>query len=419
MMPRESKVLTPEFVRKVTEQKRHRDGDGLFLHVREDGSKNWLYCYTIAGRSRSMGLGVWPNVSLKEAREKADAARKLKEDGIDPLETRKTAQREQRFENDRRLSYAKACEKFLEERSKSFKNRDGNDKQKKEWTRTLGLFASTFRDVSVAQITLDMVRTALLVDDLWMVKHPTAKTAAINLGALIDWCVQHNYRDEGDNPSNYRRLLKRMPKVEHVTQNRASFGWEPMPEFMRELRARDGMPARAVELVALSGARVDNVCKARWQEFDLTVAKWTIPADNMKKAGEHEVPLSKEVVAMLKSLPSYNGGAPEAEGFVFPAPRGGQYFPDRLNDELRALGYPAEQLVMHGLRTSLRTWVIEHTSTSTEVADACIAQDRRPAKQRAYERTRFYDLRTPLMQAYSDFVYHTGEDGVLPFKAAA
>jgi integrase len=167
-----------------------------------------------------------------------------------------------------------------------------------------------------------------------------------------------------------------------------------MPTFMAELRKREGLAPRALEFVVLTAARTGEALGARWSEFDLEAGLWTVPAERMKGARQHRVPLSKRALAILKEM-----AATRLNDFVFPGVRRGRSLRDKammvVLRELRC------DCTVHGFRSSFRDWAAETTNFAREVAEAALAHAVGNKVEAAYRRGDLFEKRRELMEAWA------------------
>lgn len=207
-----------------------------------------------------------------------------------------------------------------------------------------------------------------------------------------------------------------LPKTVQKTRSRPALDYREIHDFTKKLRAEAGNVARAMEFIILTGARTSEATGATWREIDLTGRVWRVPAQRMKRRIAHDVPLSAQAIALLKALP----GQHRADDRIFDSVTGRQISDPVLSEVLRKLGYPLGAITTHGFRSTLRTWLAERTSAPSAVAEACIAHDKRDKVRQAYERTRFFEQRVPLMTLWASFIdTPPGQDAtVLPFNAA-
>ncbi|AXE96124.1 tyrosine-type recombinase/integrase [Paraburkholderia terricola] len=407
--------LTVATVRKLISSPPERtkyvpDGGGLQLQITPAGTTSWVYCYQLHNRSHSMGLGRFPDVSLADARAKAAEAARLKAAGIDPLGQKRHARRTAALEAAKRLAFAEAAEQFIKLREPAWSASNAE-----AWRSTLTRYATPIigrLDVS----EIDTGHLLKVIEPVWTKHNATAVQLRARIENILDWATSKGSRS-GENPARFTGHLENLlPKVQEKTQNRPALDYREIHGFMKALRAEAGNVARAMEYVVLTGARSSEATGATWREIDLDGRVWHVPAERMKKRIAHDVPLSDQALALLEALP----GEHRPDDRLFPSVRGGQICDPLLSGLLRKLGYPLGAVTTHGFRSTLRTWLSERTPAPSAVAEACIAHDKRDKVQQAYERTRFFEQRVPLMTLWADFIDSpfVQDATVLPIRAA-
>ena len=385
------------------------DGGGLHLQITPAGTASWIFRYQINNRSREMGLGGFAAVSLADARAKAAEAARLKAAGIDPLgqkqHARKTAQREA----ERRLSFGDATAKFIALREPGWSRANAED-----WRSSLRRHAAPLTRLDVSEVqTSDVLR---VLESLWITKNATAVALRQRIESVLDWAKSKGHR-AGENPARFTGHLENLlPKVQEKTANRPALDYRAIHAFMKALRADSGDVARAMEFIILTGARTSEATGATWGEIDVAEKVWHVPAERMKVRLAHDVPLSPQLLALLEALP----GEHTPDRRLFDSAKGRQISDTVLSGLLRKLGYAKGTASTHGFRSTLRTWLAERTSAPTAVAEAVISHDKRSKVQQAYERTRFFEQRVPLMTHWADFIDSpfVRDATVLPIRAA-
>jgi integrase len=168
---------------------------------------------------------------------------------------------------------------------------------------------------------------------------------------------------------------------------------------MTELRQQAGIAALTLELIILTAARTSEVLKARWPEFDLEAAVWTVPATRMKAGREHRVPLSAPAVTLLHGLrPLGKAGLGD---WVFPGLRANESLsPTALAMLLRRMG---RDITTHGFRSTFRDWCAECTVYPREVAEAALAHMLRDETEAAYQRSDLLEKRRRLMEEWGAY----------------
>ncbi|QDY69802.1 tyrosine-type recombinase/integrase [Qingshengfaniella alkalisoli] len=380
---------------------------GLHLQVTPTGGRSWVLRVRYGGKRRHIGLGPYPELSVSDA---YAAARQAKDDiakGRDPIAERRAAALSLRDA----LTFSQAMEQFLENKLAEFRN----DKHRKQWCATLDKYAvPIIGDTMVAHLTVqDMLRT---LEPIWTTKTETASRLRGRIEAVISWATVAGHRT-GDNPARWKGNLDAIPpKPGKVAKggNHPALALDDAADWFADLRGRIGTATRALEFVALTAARSGEVRGATWAEIDLDKAIWTIPADRMKMAREHRVPLTSEAVALLRALPRMEGSP-----YVFPALRGGMLTDMALSacmrriNEAREGGYRDQRsgrpAVPHGLRSTFRDWAAERTEFPRDMAEIALAHTVGSEVERAYRRSDMVERRRAMMAAWGRFL--RGEAG--------
>jgi integrase len=388
--------LTAKRVENIKTPGRICDGRGLYLQTSKLGeeiTKAWLYRYTLNGRARAMGLGPYPDVSLAKARSKAQVQRELLADGLDPLEVKHRERAAARVKAAKTVTFAHCAEKYLAVHGQAWKNAV----HRAQWKSTLQKFAfPIIGNLPVSEI--DTAHVVRVIEPHWSTKTETASRVRLRVEKILDWARVRGFR-AGENPARWRghldSLLPSPKKIKKVQHFRA-LAYADMPAFMAELRNRDGVSARALELLILTATRTSEIVHAKWSEFDLKQKVWAIPAHRMKAGRPHRVPLSDRAVEILNGLPTEKGNP-----FVFIGTKKDQSINSsamlQLMRDLRP-GY-----VPHGCRSTFRDWCAEQTNYPREVCEAALAHAVEDRVEAAYKRTDFFERRARLMADWARF----------------
>lgn len=269
---------------------RHPDGNRLYLVVTGKGRGWWMLRYMAetlskAGKplSREMGLGAADpkgvdGYTLADARERADAARRLLRDGVDPLSHRKAEDAARKRAAEVLRTFRQAAEAFIAAKTPEWRN----EKHAAQWTATLTTYAfPKLGDLEVPAIAMEQVKDVLA--PIWTKKPETASRVRGRIEAVLDYATVHGWR-EGPNPArwkgNLELALARKSKVAKV-EHHAALDWREVAAFLAALRGQTGTAARALEFTILTATRTGEVIGARWSEIDLSGCVWTIPAGRM------------------------------------------------------------------------------------------------------------------------------------------
>ena len=316
-------ALTAKRIAKLKEPGRYRDPEtrGLYLQVSRTGTKSWLLRYELKGRERFLGLGSLDTFSLKEARERARAARQKIADGIDPVDARRAERAAKAAEVAKAMTFKEAARKYSEQNEPRWQNR----KAAAQFLSTMEAYVfPVFGDVSVADVDTGLVLKALEREhpdhpgkSIWLAIPETASRVRGRIENVLNWAKTRGYRD-GENPARWRGHLQNVlqPRKVRDVEHHPALPYDDVPEFMEALAKRDGVAARALEFTILTAARTGEVIGATWDEIDLEKEVWTVPAKRMKAGKEHRVPLSERAVEILQKLPHEDGNP-----FVFIGPR--------------------------------------------------------------------------------------------------
>ncbi|MEC8848762.1 MAG: integrase arm-type DNA-binding domain-containing protein [Pseudomonadota bacterium] len=394
-MPKKASELSPLAVKRLTSPGMHAVGGvgGLYLQVTASGARSWILRAMVGGKRRDLGLGGFPDVSLAQARERAQADRDLIRQGVDPAEQRKRARLDLITAQAKSMTFAEAARQCHAKRSHEFRNA----KHRAQWWATLETYAlPMIGQLPVADIELAHVLRVL--EPIWHTKTETATRLRQRMEAVLSWATVSGFRS-GDNPARWAGNLKEVlptPSKIATTKHHRALPWQDVPAFMAALRDRQGMAARALEFAILTGARSGEVRGARWDEIDLDARLWTIPGERMKAGRTHRVPLTPDAVAMLEALPRMEGCA-----FVFPAPRGGQLSDMALAAVTRRMG---ADCVPHGFRSSFKDWARSSTRFADEVSELALAHISTDATRAAYARDGLMPQRAKLMAAWATYL---------------
>ena len=304
-MSKEANRLTAKRIERLKKPGRYHDGYGLVLQITKAGSRSWLLRYQRHGRERMLGLGPLHIVSLKQARERAKAARLQLLDGEDPIEARREKRNQSRLEAAREanlVTFRSADERFMAAHEGAWKN----PVHREQWRKTLSAYAyPIIGGLPVQAIDTNWVLQVL--EPIWALRQQTAMRLRGRIERIIDWAKARGLRD-GENPARWRgHLDKLLQKPTAKAQHLAAMPYEEVPNFVAELRSREGVAARAVEVTILTAARTGEVVGAKWSEIDLVKKLWVVPAERMKSEREHRIPLSPRVMELLADLPREDG----------------------------------------------------------------------------------------------------------------
>ncbi|TPG49551.1 DUF4102 domain-containing protein [Roseomonas nepalensis] len=416
------------------------DRDGLLLEVRPSGAKAWTFRFMLRGQRRDMGLGAYPAVSLKAARDAVAAARALLATGTDPVEhrratvtSRQTAEREAKAaaEASAASTFRALAEVHIATQSPGWTSQA----TLASWRWTMDTYAyPALGDLPVATITReDVTRTLLPL----RASHPaTSIKVQRRIAMILDLAILTGRRIL-PNPATGRalRLAKALPTPAAAKQQ-PSLPWRRVPAFLAALDACDGVAPLALRLLVLTALRSAEVRGAQWSELDVAGRVWTIPAARMKggKAGtgrEQRVPLSAAMLDALARAAALRTGQPvpptcldavarlAGDALIFPSANPRQPLSDAalsavlLRMNRRTDGKPGtwhdtdgRPAVPHGFRRSFRTWVDDTRPADGELAEKALAHAEANKAWAAYRASDMLEGRRALMEAWG--VYAAG-----------
>jgi integrase len=358
----------------------HHDSHGLYLQVTNNGvGRSWVYKFMIAGRQRYLGLGPVHTVSLAEAREKALDARKLRLQGIDPLQARQQAQQARIAEQARHVTFKQVAQDYCSLHLEHFRN----PKHRQQWVSTLATYAyprlgnMVVGDISPADVLH-------CIEPHWNTKRETMSRVRQRVEKILDYAATKGFRS-GDNPAAH--VVEALPKNGGNKEHHEAMPYAEVPAFMENLRKRDTVSALALEFVVLTATRTGEVLGATWDEIDLVAKIWTIPAERMKANKAHRVPLSDRALEILQGLRHHERPFPLSH--------------DTMRDLLlRQMHISA---TVHGFRSSFRDWAAERTNFPPDVCEMALAHAIKSKVEAAYRRSDLFEKRRKLMDAWASY----------------
>lgn len=412
-MPKIAKELGALAVSRLSRPGTHAVGRvaGLALQITPSGARSWVLRIMVGGRRREMGLGAYPGVSLKDAQEKAQAARDKITAGLDPVLERKEAASRLRAEQATEIAFEEAARRFIRAKSPEWSNL----KHAEQWESSLREYAyPIIGRLHVRHVT----RTHIveILEPIWTTKTETASRVRGRIESVLDWARVKGLRDEGVNPAAWRGNLDKIlsaPKKTKRVRHHPALPIEQMGAFMVTLRATEGISARCLEFAILTAARSGEARGARWPEIDLQKAVWSVPPERMKGKKEHRVPLSLAAVTLLKSLEL----DPDND-FLFPGPRSGAPLSDM--SLLAIMRRQKLDATPHGFRSTFRDWAGEYTNYPRELAEVALAHLKGDATEAAYWRGDVLEKRRRMMVDWAKFIAKPRKAGaVIPMQKPA
>jgi len=368
------------------------DGGGMYLEISPAGGKWWRLKYRYGGKEKRLSLGVYPDVSLKDARQRRDDARKLLADGIDPGENRKavkatkTERAANSFEVVAREWYAKKLPSWAASNAEKIIRRLENDAF--PW-----LGGRPIADITPPEL-------------LKVLRRMEERGAVESAHRMRNYCSQiFRYaiatgRAERDPSADLRGALPPPVKVHRaaITDPKAA------AELLRAIDSYQGyfVTKCALRLAPMVFVRPGELRKAEWSEFNLDNADWNIPPGRMKMREPHLVPLPTQAVEILRELHDLTGDGK----YVFPGARtnGRPMSDNAILAALRRMGFAKDEMSGHGFRAMARTILDEVLGVRPDFIEHQLAHAVRDPNGRAYNRTAHLAERRKMMQQWADYL---------------
>lgn len=379
------------------------DEKGLYLEVRPNGAKYWRHKYRFAGKEKLLSHGVFPEVSLKEARIALEKARKLLREGIDPSQERKAKDTQQKLEatNSFKAIALEWYEKQLATWAKSTA-----DKRK----------ALLNNDIFpwIGPTPINQIDTHALLAVLQRIEDRGAIDTAHNARQVLNQIFRYakQTRRVDENPAIDLAGALRPQKAKHrpaITEP-AELG-----KLLNAIDTYSGTyPVRCLlKLCPLLFQRPGEMIAMRWEELDLENSIWHIPANKMKMGVAHDVPLSEQALAVLIDLKQLTGNREH----VFPGVRNPRSHVSAatINNALQKLGYDTKkQHCAHGFRATARTLLDEGMGYKLEWIEQQLAHQVRDSLGRAYNRTKHLPQRAEMMQSWANYLDSLKIEAITP-----
>lgn len=402
--PMEKRVpLTDAKIRAASPQQRPVklfDGGGLYLLVNPNGSRYWRMKYRFAGREGKLAFGVYPEVSLKEARTRRDEARRQIRDGIDPQVQRKAA----------RIVQARTFQAVADEWLHLLAHPPVNPRAKRMQRTALAsttierkrgwLADFVFPYIGarpIAEITApELLEVLRRVERRGILEttHRVRSTCSL----VFRYAVATS-KCERDPAADLKGALT--PVV--VTHHAALTDPRAVGDLLNAIDAYQGQPATkiALQLLPMVFLRSRELRWSEWTEIDFKAAEWRVPPHRMKMREMHIVPLADKAITLLRELQPITG----AGRLIFPGLRGVDrpISENTINGALRRLGYSREEMTGHGFRTIASTFLNEQ-GWDKDLIELQLAHSERDETRAAYNRAQRLADRRKMMQAWADYL---------------
>ena len=387
-------MLTDAAIRRTKPQDKQfkiSDEKGLYLLITPAGGKLWRLKYRIDGKEKSLAFGHYPEVSLGDARDRRDDARKQIALGVDP------AVQKQLVKRAKAVSNATTFEGVAKDWFAKFSAPWAPAHAARVWSRIARDILPWMGFLPIAEISaVDVLETIRRVDARGA--RETAHRARSDISTIMRYAISCGLASR-DPAADVRGALPAVKK-QHFA---ATTDPKALGKMLVLFDAYEGSHTvrTALRLAPMLFCRPGELRQMRWEHLDLDKALWCIPAVHMKMRQDHIVPLSTQAVALIKDMPKTDNP------YVFPSQRGqGRPMSDgTINAALKAMGVDTQtQQTGHGFRASARTILHEVLGVEPDVIEVALAHQPAGALRDAYNRTRFLDQRKEMMQRWADYL---------------
>ena len=379
------------------------DGKGLFVFVHPNGSKYWRYRYRFAGKQKLLAIGVYPEVSLSEARKKLDEARTKQRNGIDPSAEKKTKKREARMNAVN--SFEAIAREFIKKKKATWSERYSADMLHR-------LDVNVFPDLGHRAIA--EIEPPEILDCLRKIEQRGAKDMAGRMRQICGQVFKYGIA---------RGVCRRdvcadlsIAMETHKKKHMAAVKLKELPELLHKIDGYQGdlQTRLALQFIALTFVRTSELIGATWDEFDIKESVWVIGAERMKMDREHLVPLSSQALAIVEQLRQINGDT----GYVLTGVNPAKHMSNNtILYALYRLGYHS-RMTGHGFRSLASTILNESGHFSLDAIERQLAHCERNKIRGAYNRAEYMPERRRIVAWYAAYLDELRKGYVPPERFA-
>lgn len=368
------------------------DEKGLYLLVTPAGSKLWRFKYRFNGKEKKLALGAYPDLGLKDARAKRDAARKRLEQGVDPGQAKKAARIAARI--GAANTFKAVADEYIAKLEQE--GRAEVTMAKARWL--LGQLTPALGTRPVADVSPhELLEVLKKVEKAG--KRETARRLRSFAGRVFRYAVATARASHDPAQALQGALIAPTPKHHAAITDPKALG-----ALLRAIDGYGGQPATlfALKLTPHIFQRPGEVRQAEWAEIDLEKAVWTIPASRMKQREAHHVPLSRQAVEILREVQALTGNGK----YVFPSVRSGlrPMSENTVNGALRRLGYGSDDMTAHGFRSTASSLLNESGKWNPDAIERALSHKDSNQVRAAYHRSAYWGERVQMAQWWSDYL---------------
>ena len=341
-----------------------------------------------------MGLGTFPEISIVDARQKAEDNRRLVHQKIDPIDD-KRRQEVLRNQQNKKFSYiadlyikAKKQEEWRSPRSEQ------------SWRHTINTYAIPYLDKKpFIDINVDDIHELLM--PIWSSKTETARRLQQRLFRIFGFAKIKKWY-ERDNPATWTGGLQEImsdPYKIHKVTSFASLKYSDIAKFYQDISKFDLITVYALRLLILTATRTKEVIEAKFSEFDIDKKVWTIPEHKMKAGVEHKVPLSDAAIQIINFMRKKHD-----HEYVFHTKASGKYISNNAMLVFLKKHYTKKKVTVHGFRSTFRTWAEEAGEYQHHAIEFCLAHQLPTKVEKSYLRTNLFEMRKKIMNDWEKFL---------------
>ncbi len=375
------------------------DGQGLFVLIHPNGSKYFRFRYKLNNKEKMMALGVYPETTLKQARELRMEAQRLVSEGIDPVLFRQ--EEKSRLETERNVqsllnerNFEKVAREWLEVESVQM-----TPKHSKEARRSLEnhVFSIIGAQPIYAVSTRDVKKVLLKLQGSGKIE--TAHRIHQRIRSIFQFAIMNDWTERNPAADLYK-LLQPVKK-----SRMQSLPLKELPEYLRSLDKADNLhyvTRTALKLIIMLFVRTRELIEAKWEEINFEQALWRIPAERMKMRVEHLVPLPTQAIELIRELHSLTGHGI----YIFPGDRNpNQPMSNNtlLYGGIYRMGYRSRATI-HGFRTLASSILNESGEWNPDAIERQLAHSEKDQVRAAYNRAQYLEERKRMMQWYADYL---------------
>jgi len=373
---------------------KYHDGNGLYISISKPGRGKWSFRYTINKKSREMGFGSYPDVSLSEARQLLFNNKQLLSKKIDPIDEKNRVEVLRQQQNKK---FSDIANLYIETKKKPEWT---NPKSEQQWRNTLNNYVYPILDSKPLN---DINRNDIIsvLHPIWRDKTETARRIQQRLFLIFAFAKIREWYTH-DNPASWKEHLYHIlpnPFKINKVKHHAFLRHEEVNRFYNELFEIDLFSVYALRLLILTITRTSEVIKSKFEQFDLDKGIWTLPYYNMKARKEHKVPLSNEAISIIKLMRKKHN-----HEYVFHNPATGKHISNGAMLVFIKKRFPHFKITVHGFRTTFRTWAEEQGKYQHYAIKFSQSHQLPDKVEKAYMRTDLMPERKIIMNDWDKYV---------------